>query len=114
MEQDEPILVYATFPSRAEAERIGGQLVEDRVAACVNILPGMIAIYIWEGERHQDEECAMIIKSRASLAERIIATVRNLHPYENPALVVLNVAGGAMPFLEWILAETTAPKPGAP
>jgi periplasmic divalent cation tolerance protein len=114
MEQDEPILVYATFPSRADAEHIGGQLVADRLAACVNILPGMIAIYIWEGKHQQEEECAMIIKSRARLAARIIERVRSLHPYENPALIVLNIAGGATPFLEWILTETAAPKPGAP
>ncbi len=109
MERDSPILVYATFPSRAEAERIGGRLVEDGLAACVNILPGMVSIYIWQGKRQQDEECAMIIKTRAGLAEQVIATVRGLHPYENPALVVLDIAGGAPPFLEWILAQTAAP-----
>lgn len=121
MEQDRPILVkegpilvYATFPSRAEAERIGGRLVDDGLAACVNILPGMVSIYIWEGKRQQDEECAMIIKSRASLAAPIIRMVRSLHPYENPALVVLDVAGGAVPFLEWILNQTAAPKAGQP
>jgi len=111
--EDGPILVYATFPSRAEAERIGGRLVEHGLAACVNILPGMTAIYIWEGKRQQDEECAMIIKSRASLAEPIIRTVRSLHPYENPALVVLDVAGGAQPFLDWIMSQTATPKSGA-
>jgi periplasmic divalent cation tolerance protein len=113
MEKDKPILVYATFPSRTEAERIGGRLVEEGLAACVNILPGMVSIYIWEGKRHQDEECAMIIKSRASLAAPIIRTVRSLHPYENPALVVLDIEGGSQPFLDWILAQTAAPKPGA-
>jgi periplasmic divalent cation tolerance protein len=111
MEVDKPILVYATFPSRAEAERIGGRLVEDGLAACVNILPGMVAIYIWDGKRQRDEECAMIIKSRASLADRIIATVRSLHPYENPAMVVLDTAGGSTPFMDWILRQTSAPKP---
>ncbi|HWV79807.1 MAG TPA: divalent-cation tolerance protein CutA [Hyphomicrobiaceae bacterium] len=114
MEQDKPILVYATSPSRAEAERIGGRLVDDGLAACVNILPGMVSIYIWEGKRQQDEECAMIIKSRAGLAAPIIRTVRSLHPYENPALVVLDIAGGAVPFLEWILNQTAAPKAGQP
>lgn len=106
MEQDTTILVYATFPSIEEAERIGGQLVEDGLAACVNILPGMASIYVWQGQRHRDEECAMIIKSRASLADRIVETVRGLHPYDNPALVVLDIAGGSPPFLEWILAQT--------
>ena len=112
MEMDKPILVYATFPSRAEAKRIGGRLVEDGLAACVNILPGMIAIYIWEGKQQRDEECAMIIKSRASLTAPIIRTVRSLHPYENPALVVLDIAGGAPPFLDWVLAQTAEPKVG--
>jgi periplasmic divalent cation tolerance protein len=112
MEKDKPILVYATFPSRAEAERIGGRLVDDGLAACVNILPTMIAIYIWEGRRQQDEECAMIIKSRATLAETVIEVVRSLHPYENPAIVVLDVAGGAPPFLEWVMHQTAAPRSG--
>jgi periplasmic divalent cation tolerance protein len=112
MEQDKPILVYATFPSREVAERIGGKLVEESLAACVNILPGMVSIYIWEGKRQQDEECAMIIKSRATLAAPIIRTVRSLHPYENPALVVLDIAGGAPPFLDWIMNQTSAPKAG--
>jgi len=111
--KDGPILVYATFPSREEAERIGGQLVEDGLAACVNILPGMTSIYIWEGRRQRDEECAMIIKSRRGLAERVVDRVRGMHPYENPALVVLDTAGGAAPFLDWILSQTAEPKPGA-
>ena len=112
MEQDKPILVYATFPSREVAEHIGGKLVEDGLAACVNILPGMVAIYIWEGKRQQDEECAVIIKSRATLAAPIIRSVRSLHPYENPALVVLDIAGGAPPFLDWIMSQTSAAKAG--
>lgn len=112
MENDKAILVYATFPTRAEAERIGGRLVEDGLAACVNILPGMVSIYVWEGRRHQDEECAMIIKSRATLGPTIIRTVREIHPYENPALVVLDIAGGSELFLDWILEQTAAPKAG--
>ena len=110
MEKDTPILVYATFPSLDEAERIGGRLVDDGLAACVNILPGMVAIYVWQGQRQRDSECAMIIKSRASLAGRIIETVRGMHPYDNPALVVLEIAAGSPPFLEWIVAQTEAPK----
>lgn len=106
MEQDKAILVYATFPSIEEAERIGGRLVEDGLAACVNILPGMVSIYVWQEQRHRDEEWAMIIKSRAALADRIVETVRGMHPYDNPALVVLDIAGGSPPFLEWILAQT--------
>jgi periplasmic divalent cation tolerance protein len=106
MEKDTPILVYATFPSSDEAERIGGRLVDDGLAACVNILPGMVSIYVWQGQRQRDSECAMIIKSRAALADRIVETVRSLHPYDNPALVVLDITAGSPPFLDWIMKQT--------
>ena len=109
MEKDKPILVYATFPSLAEAERIGGRLVDDRLAACVNILPGMVSIYVWQEQRQRGEECAMIIKSRAALAAPIIRAIRAMHPYDNPAVVVLDIAGGSPPFLDWILEQTTTP-----
>lgn len=107
MENDKPILVYATFPSPEEAERIGGRLVEDGLAACVNILAGMVSIYVWQGQRQRDSECAMIIKTRASLAARITETVRAMHPYDNPAIVALDTAGGSQPFLDWIMEQTS-------
>ena len=106
MEKDTPILVYATFPSSDDAELIGGRLVDDGLAACVNILPGMVSIYVWQGQRQRDSECAMIIKSRAALADRIVETVRTLHPYDNPALVVLDITAGSPPFLDWIMKQT--------
>ena len=109
-ENNKPVLIYATFPSAAEAERIGGVLVDRGLAACVNILPGMTAIYVWDGKRQRDAEAAMIIKTRASLAEAAIAEARKLHPYSNPALVVLPIAGGSQDFLGWI-AEQTAKAP---
>lgn len=108
MEKDTPILVYATFPSSDDAELIGGRLVDDGLAACVNILPGMVSIYVWQGQRQRDSECAMIIKSRATLADRIVETVRSLHPYDNPALVVLDITAGSPPFLDWIMKQTAA------
>ena len=63
-ENDKPVLIYATFPSAAEAERIGGVLVERGLAACVNIFPQMTAIYIWEGTRQRESEAAMLIKTQ--------------------------------------------------
>jgi periplasmic divalent cation tolerance protein len=105
-ENDKPVLIYATFPSVAEAERIGGALVDMGLAACVNILPGMTAIYIWEGKRQRDSEAAMIIKTRSSLAEAAIAEGRKLHPYDNPAFVVLPLTGGSEDFLRWIDDQT--------
>ena len=105
-ENNKPVLIYSTFPSITEAERIGGALVDRGLAACVNILPGMTAIYVWEGKRQSDTEAAMIIKTRASLADTVIAETRSLHPYSNPALVVLPIAGGSADFLAWITTQT--------
>ncbi len=101
-ENDKPVLIYSTFPSPAEAERIGGALVDRGLAACVNILPGMTAIYVWEGKRQRETEAVMIIKTRASLADTVIAEARKLHPYTNPALVVLPVDRrlGGLPALD--------------
>lgn len=106
-ENNKPVLIYSTFPSPAEAERVGGELVDRGLAACVNIFPGMTAIYIWEGKRQRDGETAMLIKTRAELADQVIAEARKLHPYSNPALLVLPVTGGSPDFMRWI-AQATA------
>ena len=100
------ILVYGTFPSVDVAEAIGGALVEQGLAACVNIVPGLISIYVWEGRRQREQEAAMLIKTRAELGEKVIAEVRRRHPYSNPALVVLPVVAGSREFLDWITDRT--------
>lgn len=109
-ENDKPVLIYSTYPSAAEAERIGDALVERGLAACVNIFPGMTSIYIWEGKRERGAEAAMLIKTRAPLADMVIAEVRKLHPYTNPALLVLPVIGGSDAFVQWIAEQTAAPR----
>ena len=103
---DKPVLIYSTFPSAAEAERIGAALVDRGLAACVNIFPGMTAIYIWQGKRQSESEAAMIIKTRAALASEVIAETRRLHPYTNPALLILPITGGSEDFLRWIAEQT--------
>lgn len=110
-ENDKVVLVYSTFPSLEAAEAEGAALVEAGLAACVNILPGMISIYVWEGKRHRDAEVVMIIKTRRTLAERVIAEVRGRHSYENPALLVLSADGGAQAFIDWIERQTASPAP---
>ena len=88
-ENDKPVLIYSTFPSTDEAAQIGGALVDRGLAACVNIFDGMTSIYVWEGKRERGAEAAMLIKTRAALASQVIAETRKLHPYTNPALLVL-------------------------
>lgn len=102
-------LIYATFPNPGEAERVGGALVDRGLAACVNILPGMTSIYVFEGRRCRDSETVLIVKSRAALAERVVAEVKSMHTFTNPAIMVLPVAGGSQAFLAWIDAQTARP-----
>ena len=102
------VLIYSTYASLAEAERIGEVLIDRGLAACVNIFPGMTSIYVWEGKRQRESETAMLIKTRQALAASVIAEVRSLHSYSNPALVVLPIVGGSADFLNWISAQTTA------
>lgn len=105
-ENDKPVLIYATAPSPAVAEAVGVPLVESGLAACLNIIPAMTAIYAWQGKLHKDAECVMIIKTRASLAERVIADARSRHPYDEPAFLVFATEGGSPGFIEWIMRQT--------
>jgi periplasmic divalent cation tolerance protein len=107
--EDLPVFVYTTFPNLDEAKRVGDALVAGRFAACVNIFPGMISIFEWKGAREVADEVAMIIKTRASLAEHVLAEAKRLHPYELPALVVLPAQGGSAEYCGWIAAQTQAP-----
>src|SRR5262249_46024869 len=100
------VFVYTTFPSVVEAEKAGADLVGARLAACVNILPGMVSIYRWQGAVERAEEAVMIIKTRASLAEAVRASVRATHPYDTPAVVVLPVESVDERYFAWILAAT--------
>ena len=101
-----PILIYTTFPSLEHATRVGEALVAAQLAACVNAFPGMISIYDWLGERQRDEEVAMIIKTRAGLADEVMAETKKLHPYEEPALLVLPTEGGSAGYCAWIVSRT--------
>ena len=103
---DRPILIYTTFPTLDDAKRVGDALVAARLAACVNTFPGMISIYEWKGARQEDNEVAMIIKTRAGLAEKVMAETKRLHPYEVPALLVLPTQGGSSEYCDWIVGQT--------
>lgn len=103
---DGAALLYTTFPTAASAEAVGGELVERGMAACVNILGAVTAIYVWEGKRCRDQEVAMIVKTRRALAGAAIEAIRARHPYETPAIVEIAVCGGSPPFLDWIRSQT--------
>jgi len=100
------VFVYTTHPSVVEAERIGRDLVEKRLCACVNILPSMVSLYWWQGAIERAEEAVMIVKTRAALAEPVRAAVRRLHSYATPAILVLPIENVDPDYEKWLLAET--------
>ena len=108
LHMERAVFVYTTHPSVVEAERIGRALVERRLCACVNILPGMISHYWWQGALERAEEAVMIIKTRASLAERAGALVKEMHSYSTPAIIVMPLESVDKGYLDWLLAETEA------
>ncbi len=108
---DRPVLVYTTFPALEDAKRVGDALVAARLAACVNMFPGMISIFEWEGAREEASEVAMIIKTRASLAQAVMKEIKRLHPYELPALLVLPTEGGSAAYCGWIASQTAIEEP---
>ena len=107
---DKPVVIYTTCPNMATAEEIGARLVDSGVSACVNIFPGMVSIYSWQGQSQRDEEVAMIVKTVETAAERAIETINALHPYDVPAALVLPVNGGSEAFLSWISDQTALPR----
>jgi periplasmic divalent cation tolerance protein len=100
------VFVYTTYPSLVEAEAAGRALVEQRLAACVNILPGMVSHYRWQGAIERGEEVVMLIKTRAALAEQVRAAVKARHSYETPAILVLPIESVDQTYLQWILEGT--------
>jgi periplasmic divalent cation tolerance protein len=101
------VLVYTTWPSIVEAERAGRAIVERRLAACVNILPGMISHYWWEGKIERAEEVVMFVKTRAALAEAVHRAVKECHSYSTPAIMTLPVESVDPDYHAWISKETT-------
>jgi periplasmic divalent cation tolerance protein len=113
-QNDKAVLVYVTYPGVEAAEQTGAALVDMGLAACVNILPGMVSIYVWEGARQRDAEAVMIVKTRATLADRVVAETLRRHSYETPAVLVLPVEGGSPRYLDWIFGQTANPAPVDP
>jgi periplasmic divalent cation tolerance protein len=100
------VLVYTTYPTLVEAERSGRAIVEQRLAACVNILPGMVSHYWWQGAIERGEEVVMIIKTRAALTDRVAAAVKTMHSYSTPAILVLPIEHVDPAYQSWLMAET--------
>jgi periplasmic divalent cation tolerance protein len=108
MNTERMVFVYTTYPSIVEAEEAGRALVEQRLCACVNILPGMVSYYWWQGQVERGEEAVMIVKTRASLSERVSTAVKEMHSYDVPAILVLPLETVDAAYLQWMTQETEA------
>lgn len=96
------IVVLVTVGSDEEAECLAEAVVSERLAACVNIVGPVRSIYTWQGKLQRDEERLLLIKTRATLFERLERRVRELHSYETPEVVALPIVAGSAGYLEWL------------
>ena len=99
----EPVRVLlVSGPDRETLVRIGRALVEERLAACVNVLPGLTSVYRWEDEVQVEAECLALIKTTREAADRTCRRLQELHPYELAECVALEVVSGSPSYLEWV------------
>ena len=96
------LVVLTTMPNQAAAEQLAHGLIDQSLAACVNILPLMQSIYCWQGERQQGSEHQLIIKTHAERYEDVEKFIKNEHPYELPEIIALPVQRGLGDYLGWI------------
>jgi periplasmic divalent cation tolerance protein len=108
--RDEALVVLVTAGNRDEAARIAKALVEDRLAACVNIIPSIRSIYTWQGEVCDDEELLLIIKTRKGVMDGLKVRVRELHSYEVPEVIAFSICDGSIDYLAWIEESTRNPR----
>ncbi len=101
------IVVLITAGSIEEGERIAGSLIDSHLVACVNVVPSVKSIFIWEGKRDQQSEVLLIAKSRKALLNQIIEHVKKIHSYSVPEVIAIPVIGGYEDYLKWV-EETTS------
>lgn len=99
-------VVLVTAPGGEVARGIARTLVEDRLAACVNRVPGIASTYRWQGAIVEDTEDLLVIKTTRDRLEALLARIREIHPYTVPEVLALEVVEGATSYLDWVTAET--------
>src|SRR4051812_8051876 len=102
------IVVFSTCASPEEGERLARQLVDARLAACVNLIPQMRSFYRWKGEVQSAEECLLVIKSSRPLFDSLRVVLENAHSYEVPEALALPIVDGAPNYMNWLAANLAA------
>ena len=106
--QPDLVVVLVTAGSTEEAQGIATSLVEERLAACVNIVGPVESVYRWEGKVQRDQERLLVIKARSSSFDRLAERVRELHSYDTPEVIALPIVAGSEAYLKWLQASTKA------
>jgi periplasmic divalent cation tolerance protein len=99
-------VVLMTSPDAATAERVVTALVEERLAACGNIVPAVTSIFRWEGDVQRETEVLVVMKTTAAQAPALLKRAQELHPYEVPELLSLQVDAGCEPYIAWVMQST--------
>ena len=107
---DEIILVFTNLPDRNSAQRVAQALIENRAAACVNILAECASVYRWQGKVETANEVPLLIKTTRIAYPRLEETIRAHHPYELPEIIAVPVVAGLSGYLQWVAQETQAPE----
>jgi periplasmic divalent cation tolerance protein len=100
-------MIYVTASSQDEAMKIGRALVDEKLAACANVLGATASIYRWQGKVEEAQEVVVILKTRRDLANTAVARIKDLHSYDVPCAVVYEAVAGLPEYLDWIARETT-------
>ena len=103
------ILVLTTLPASGVAADLARTLVGEKLAACANLIPGLRSIYRWQSKVQDDNEVLVLLKTQKPLYERLKARILELHPYELPEVIAIDVAQGHQAYLDWIARETAQP-----
>jgi periplasmic divalent cation tolerance protein len=99
-------VVLCTAPDAETAETLARTLVEERLAACVNVLPGVRSFYRWQGKLEDAAELLLVVKTRADRCAALAARIQALHPYDLPEVLELAVGGGSAAYLDWVRRES--------
>jgi periplasmic divalent cation tolerance protein len=101
------LLVFVTAPSRREAEKIGRTVVEEKLAACVNIIPAVSSIFRWQGKVQKNREALLLLKTTGERYRSLEKAIRSKHSYQVPEILAVRVQSGFKQYIEWISKETT-------
>ena len=106
MDGDAILLCLCSCPDATSAEQLAGALVGERLAACINIVPGLRSVFRWQGSVQRESEVLLLVKTCADRLDALTATIVRLHPYELPEIIAISPSAGLPAYLDWIRAQT--------